>query len=63
MEDNNEETIQEELKDKEEKEKKLDTKDMVPKKDYDELEDRYKRVFAEFENFKKRSRRVCKVRV
>ena len=31
------------------------TKDMVPKQDYDELDDRYKRILAEFENFKKRS--------
>lgn len=30
-------------------------KDMVPKQDYDELDDRYKRILAEFENFKKRS--------
>ena len=28
---------------------------MVPKQDYEELEDRYKRILAEFENFKKRS--------
>ena len=28
---------------------------MVPKQDYDELDDRYKRILAEFENFKKRS--------
>lgn len=31
------------------------TKDMVPKQDYEELDDRYKRILAEFENFKKRS--------
>ena len=30
-------------------------KEMVPKDDYDDLEDRYKRILAEFENFKKRS--------
>ena len=30
-------------------------KDMVPKQDYDELDDRFKRILAEFENFKKRS--------
>ena len=29
--------------------------EVVPKEEYDELEDRYKRVFAEFENYKKRS--------
>ena len=30
-------------------------KERVPKQDYDELDDRYKRILAEFENFKKRS--------
>ena len=29
--------------------------EMIPKAEYDELEDRYKRVHAEFENYKKRS--------
>ena len=29
--------------------------EVVPKAEYDELEDRFKRVFAEFENYKKRS--------
>ncbi len=29
--------------------------DMVPKQDYEELDDRYKRILAEFENYKKRS--------
>lgn len=29
--------------------------EMIPKQDYDELDDRYKRMLAEFENFKKRS--------
>lgn len=42
-----------------EKEEKQDTKevhkDMVPKQDYDELDDRFKRILAEFENYKKRS--------
>ena len=28
---------------------------MVPKQDYDELDDRYKRILAEFENYKKRN--------
>lgn len=37
-----------------EKEEKLDN-EVVPKQDYDELDDRYKRILAEFENFKKRS--------
>lgn len=30
---------------------------LVPKQDYEELEDRYKRILAEFENFKKRSQK------
>ncbi len=30
-------------------------KDMVPKQDFTDMEDRYKRILAEFENFKKRS--------
>ena len=37
-----------------EKDEKLNNK-VVPKQDYDELDDRYKRILAEFENFKKRS--------
>ena len=37
------------------KENKEKNKEMVPKQDYDELDDRYKRILAEFENFKKRS--------
>lgn len=44
----------EELKDnKKEENKKVN--EVIPKADYDELEDRYKRILAEFENFKKRS--------
>ena len=39
----------------EEKQEVENTKDMVPKQDYEELDDRYKRILAEFENFKKRS--------
>ena len=37
------------------KENKEKNKEMVPKQDYDELDDRYKRILAEFENSKKRS--------
>ncbi len=45
-----------ENKNKEKKEKKESkSEDMVPKQDYDELDDRYKRILAEFENFKKRN--------
>lgn len=39
----------------EQQENKPNSKEIVPKEDYDELEDRYKRILAEFENFKKRS--------
>ena len=52
------EELEKEVNEKEEKqpkENKNDHKDMVPKQDYDELDDRYKRILAEFENFKKRS--------
>ena len=35
--------------------KSTEKKEMVPKQDYDELDDRFKRILAEFENFKKRS--------
>ena len=38
-----------------EKESKEKNSEVVPKQDYDELDDRYKRILAEFENFKKRS--------
>lgn len=46
-----------ENKEKEElkKEEQVNSQEMVPKQDYDELDDRYKRILAEFENFKKRS--------
>lgn len=46
-----EEVVENEKQDKKEKKHK----DMVPKQDYDELEDRFKRILAEFENYKKRS--------
>ena len=48
-------------KDVEKKEEKVENKktkkeqEIVPKSEYDELDDRYKRILAEFENFKKRS--------
>ena len=44
----------EELKDNKKEENKK-VKEVIPNADYDELEDRYKRILAEFENFKKRS--------
>lgn len=45
----------ENLEEKQEVEETVKGKDMVAKQDYEELEDRYKRILAEFENFKKRS--------
>lgn len=39
----------------ENKEENKVQKEMIPKEDYDELEDRFKRMLAEFENYKKRS--------
>lgn len=50
-----EEKENENLEEKQEVEETVKGKDMVPKQDYEELEDRYKRILAEFENFKKRS--------
>ncbi len=48
-------TEKDESKKNDSKEEKNKTRDVVPKQDYDELDDRYKRILAEFENFKKRS--------
>ena len=54
----------EEKKENQEIEKKEDkkievkeNKEMVPKEDYDALDDHFKRILAEFENFKKRSKK------
>ena len=53
---NNEEELEKkETNEKQKKEEEKKIKDMVPKQDYDELDDRYKRILAEFENFKKRN--------
>lgn len=52
---NNEELEKEEIKNNNQEPKEKQNKEMVPKQDYDELDDRYKRILAEFENFKKRS--------
>lgn len=51
----NETNNEEELENKVANNETEEPKDMVPKQDYDELDDRYKRILAEFENFKKRS--------
>lgn len=40
---------------KENQKAEIKTEEMVPKKDYDDLDDRFKRILAEFENYKKRS--------
>ena len=41
--------FKEELKEEvNEKEEKNENKEMVPKQDYDDLDDRYKRILAEF---------------
>ena len=40
-----------------EKEKQNECKQMVPKEDYDALDDHFKRILAEFENYKKRSQK------
>ena len=42
---------------KDEKLEQKESKEMVPKKDYDALDDHFKRILAEFENFKKRSKK------
>ena len=53
--ENNQEIKEKEENKEEAKQEKKQHKEMVPKQDYDELDDRYKRILAEFENFKKRS--------
>ncbi len=55
LEENKEKEELEQTKSENKENKKNHHKDMVPKEDYDELDDRYKRILAEFENFKKRS--------
>ena len=49
--------LKEEKENKEEKNKVEVNKEMVPKEDYDALDDHFKRILAEFENFKKRSQK------
>ena len=53
--ENLENEIKENVETEKEEQKENKNKEMVPKQDYDELDDRYKRILAEFENFKKRS--------
>ena len=43
------------MEEKTENKKTQNEKEIVPKSEYDELDDRYKRILAEFENYKKRS--------
>lgn len=52
----NEEVEKKENK-KNEKLEQKESKEMVPKEDYDALDDHFKRILAEFENFKKRSKK------
>ena len=54
MEENEEVIDNTEIEETENVEQENNT-EMIPKSEYDELEDRYKRVHAEFENYKKRS--------
>ena len=42
---------------KDEKLEQKESKEMVAKEDYDALDDHFKRILAEFENFKKRSKK------
>ena len=49
--------LKEEKENKEEKNKVEVNKEMVLKEDYDALDDHFKRILAEFENFKKRSQK------
>lgn len=55
--ENLENDVEKEVNQTEKKDSKGENKnkEVVPKQDYDELDDRYKRILAEFENFKKRS--------
>ena len=59
MKEEKEETkdLKEEKENKEEKKGLKENKEMVPKEDYDALDDHFKRILAEFENFKKRSKK------
>ena len=54
MPEDKEELKKENQQEKNEKKEK-EVKEIVPKEEYVELEDRYKRILAEFENYKKRS--------
>ena len=55
MSDKEKELLEENENNQLKEENKEKHKEMVPKQDYEELDDRYKRNLAEFENFKKRS--------
>ena len=57
-EENKKDLKQKEVKhEEEEKKEQYKKQEMVSKQDYDELDDRYKRMLAEFENYKKRSQK------
>lgn len=56
MAENNEELekdVKNETEEKGENKKAKKEQEIVPKSEYDDLDDRYKRILAEFENFKK----------
>ncbi len=57
------EEVEKKEKENEKKEKVevKENKEMVPKEDYDALDDHFKRILAEFENFKKRSKKEREV--
>lgn len=58
MSDEENEVLDENLENEEvetENEETTKQQEVVPKSEYDELDDRFKRVYAEFENYKKRS--------
>ena len=51
------ETVEKKETEKVETKENKKEKEMVPKEDYDALDDHFKRILAEFENFKKRSKK------
>ena len=55
------EEVEKNNEEKKEKTEAKENKEMVPKEDYDALDDHFKRILAEFENFKKRSKKEREV--
>ena len=50
----NKEEMKKENETRKEEKKNKKVQEIVPKTEYDELDDRYKRILAEFENYKKK---------